>query len=76
MLTIPEAMAHPHNRARNAFVEVEGVMQPAPAPRFSRSRPDAPRPPDIPGTDMEGLLAGWGFTAQDVAELRRQGATG
>jgi alpha-methylacyl-CoA racemase len=76
VLTIPEAMEHPHNRARRAFIEVDGVMQPAPAPRFSRSRPEETRLPDIPSTDTEGLLSAWGFSASDVAELRRQGAFG
>jgi alpha-methylacyl-CoA racemase len=76
VLTIPEAMEHPHNRARKAFIEVDGVMQPAPAPRFSRSRPEPTRAPDIPGSDTEGLLASWGFSAREVAELREQGALG
>jgi alpha-methylacyl-CoA racemase len=74
VLSIPEAMEHPHNRARHAFVEIEGVMQPAPAPRFSRSRPDEPRLPDVPGADAESILAPWGFTPQEVAQLREQGA--
>jgi alpha-methylacyl-CoA racemase len=74
VLTMPEAWAHAHNRARNAFVEVDGVMQPAPAPRFSRSVPEPTCLPDDPGTDTESLLAGWGFSAPDVAELRKHGA--
>lgn len=74
VLTIPEALKHPHNRARHAFVEIEGVMQPAPAPRFSRSPPAEPRLPDVPGADAEGILAPWGFTPQEVAQLREQGA--
>jgi alpha-methylacyl-CoA racemase len=74
VLTIPEALAHPHNRARRAFIEVEGVKQPAPAPRFSRSQPAEPSLPDVPGTDTEAVLEAWGFTARDVAELRERGA--
>jgi alpha-methylacyl-CoA racemase len=74
VLSIPEAMEHPHNRARATFIEVDGVMQPAPAPRFSRSRPNETSLPDIPGTNSEGLLSGWGFSEQDVAELRKQSA--
>ena len=46
VLTLPEAAAHPHNRARGVFIEVDGVVQPAPAPRFSRTKPDAPRLPE------------------------------
>ena len=74
VLSIPEAWAHPHNRVRGAFMEVEGVMQPAPAPRFSRSQPEPTRLPDQPGSDTEVQLAAWGFTTQEVADLRKQGA--
>lgn len=70
VLTIAEAVEHPHNRTRGTFVEVEGVVQPAPAPRFSRSQPDAVRLPDIPGRNAEELLAHWGFTVDEVAHLR------
>ncbi len=76
VLSMAEAMAHPHNRARNTFIELDGVMQPAPAPRFSRSRLDEPRLPDTPGSDTQALLAAWGFTAQEVAELRARGVVG
>jgi alpha-methylacyl-CoA racemase len=76
VLSMAEAMAHPHNRARNTFIEVDGVPQPAPAPRFSRSRLDEPRLPDTPGSDTQALLAAWGFTAQEVAELRAHGVFG
>jgi len=74
VLTIPEAMAHPHNRARGTFIELDGVMQPAPAPRFSRSQPEAPRLPDEPGGDAPALLADWGFSGQEVDALRAHGA--
>jgi crotonobetainyl-CoA:carnitine CoA-transferase CaiB-like acyl-CoA transferase len=52
-----EAPAHPHNRARNAFVEVDGVPQPAPAPRFARTPPPAPQPPTA--TIVDDVLTGW-----------------
>jgi alpha-methylacyl-CoA racemase len=77
VLTLGEAMAHPHNRARGTFVEVDGVTQPAPAPRFSRTVPSAPRlptPPDVNGTAT--VLAHWGFTAAEAAALRAEGAFG
>ena len=45
VLSMAEAPSHPHNEARNVFVEVEGVVQPSPAPRYSRTKSDAPRPP-------------------------------
>jgi alpha-methylacyl-CoA racemase len=69
-----EAPDHPHNRARRTFVEVAGVVQPAPAPRFSRSVPDTPSPPVRPGQDADAALADWGFSAGEVAELRGAGA--
>lgn len=73
VLNIPEAIAHPHNQARGTFVEVDGVVQPAPAPRFSRSRPEKPRLPDVPGVNTEGVMANWGFSALEIAALRRSG---
>jgi len=73
VLTISEAIAHPHNQARGTFVEVAGVVQPAPAPRFSRSRPDAPRPPAAPG-NAAAVLADWGFSAEELRALRESAA--
>ena len=49
VLSISEAVAHPHNRARQTFVEVEGVPQPAPAPRFSRTTVAIQGPPPKAG---------------------------
>jgi alpha-methylacyl-CoA racemase len=57
VLTPAEAPHHPHNRARRTFTEVGGAMQPAPAPRFTRTPPPPPRPP-APST-VEEVLAGW-----------------
>ena len=56
VLSLAEAPDHPHNRARGAFVEVGGMIQPAPAPRFSATPADAPRPPGEAGADNEALL--------------------
>jgi alpha-methylacyl-CoA racemase len=61
ILTLAEAADHPHNRARQAFIEVGGLLQNAPAPRFSRTPPAAPRPPAKTGSDMQSLLADWGI---------------
>jgi alpha-methylacyl-CoA racemase len=69
-----EAHEHPHNRSREAFVEVGGVLQPAPAPRFSRSATARPVPPDDGGRDMVKTLQAWGFGADDVARLQECGA--
>lgn len=58
VLTLEEAPAHPHLRARGTFVEVDGVVQPAPAPRFSRTVPAQPRPPRP--ASREGAMAALG----------------
>jgi crotonobetainyl-CoA:carnitine CoA-transferase CaiB-like acyl-CoA transferase len=73
VLSLPQAVAHPHNAARGTFVEVAGVMQSAPAPRFSRTVPDTPTPPRPPDTDA--ALAAW-LDAQDIAALRAEGTIG
>ena len=81
VLTIAEAPNHPHNVARQTFIEVDGVPQPAPAPRFSRTVPAPPRSPALPGDHTRAVLAGLGFDEGAVAELTdagvvRQSATG
>lgn len=65
-----EAPSHPHNRARHTFIDIDGVTQPAPAPRFSRTPPEVPAVVDH---DAAGVLAQWGFTADEVAQLVAQG---
>src|SRR5262249_33562379 len=60
VLTPLEAPDHPHNRARSTFLELAGVPQPAPAPRFSRSAPATPAAAMHPGADAEAVLAGCG----------------
>ena len=74
VLSLGEAPAHPHNRARDTFVEVDGVVQPAPAPRFSRTAPAIQRPPAHRGEHTDEALADWGFTAEEIARLHAQGA--
>ena len=71
VLSIREAYEHPHNRARSTFIEVGGITQPAPAPRFSRTPGQVQRPPAVPGEHTEEVLREWGFAANDVAELRQ-----
>lgn len=73
VLDMDEAPMHPHNQARGTFVEVDGVVQPAPAPRFSRSGNRAPTPPR-PGASGEDVLADWGFGPEAIDSLRRAGA--
>jgi alpha-methylacyl-CoA racemase len=69
VLTLAEAAEHPHNRARQAFIDVDGIQQNAPAPRFSRTVPDRPAAPPKRGSDTQGVLADWGI---DAASLRIQ----
>jgi alpha-methylacyl-CoA racemase len=74
VLAIEEAPQHRHARAREAYVDVGGVVQPAPAPRFSRSRPAPPRAAREPGSDTDAVLAEAGFGAAEIAALRAAGA--
>ena len=73
VLTPVEAPEHPHHRARAGFLTVAGVPQPAPAPRFSRSTLDDPRPPEHPGAATAATLADWGFDAATVSKLQDAG---
>jgi alpha-methylacyl-CoA racemase len=70
VLSMTEAPDHPHNRARGTFVEVEGVPQPRPAPRFSRTDARIQRPPARGSTHTAEVLADWGFSEGEIAELR------
>ena len=70
VLTIPEAYKHPHNIARKTFVDVAGVTQPGPSPRFSRTPGEIKRPPPHPGQHTAEALADWGIPREDVAKLR------
>ncbi|TNE62350.1 MAG: CoA transferase [Alphaproteobacteria bacterium] len=71
-----EAHQHPHNQARGSFVEVDGLMQPAPAPKFSRTEPMVNRGPVKAGTDTELVLAEAGFDAETIAAMKAAGAAG
>ncbi len=73
VLDMDEAPKHPHNQARGTFIEVGGVIQPAPAPRFSRSTPARPAPP-VPGVTDTGVLADWGFSPAAIDALKAAGA--
>jgi alpha-methylacyl-CoA racemase len=72
VLSLAEAPKHPHNVARKTFVEVAGIVQPAPAPRFSRTAPEVQGPPE--GADNEASLKAWGFSGDEVAKLAAAGA--
>ena len=73
VLTPDEAARHPHAQARGAFVEIAGVTQPAPVPRFSRTRGEAGAAPSEPGADTGPALEAWGFSGEEVASLRAVG---
>ena len=69
-----EAHEHPHNKERETFVEVGGIRQPAPAPRFSRTPAPVPRPAPRPGQDTDAILARAGYDAAAIEQLRSAGA--
>jgi alpha-methylacyl-CoA racemase len=76
VLALGEAPLHPHNVARGTFIDVDGVTQPAPAPRFGRTPSERPSAPPEAGEHTDALLAECGFTAAEVDALRRSGAVG
>jgi len=76
VLTLQEAADHPHNQARRAVIEVGGVVQNAPAPRFSRTPSGTPRAPRRAGADTDAILARWLVDETLVARARDEGALG
>jgi alpha-methylacyl-CoA racemase len=70
VLDLDEAPEHTHLKQRKTFVEAAGVIQPAPAPRFSRTAPELVRPPSFEGQHTDEVLADFGFDAERVAALR------
>ncbi|MFN8949266.1 MAG: CaiB/BaiF CoA transferase family protein [Alphaproteobacteria bacterium] len=74
VLSLSEAPGHPHNKARQTFLESDGVEQPAPAPRVSRTVPKVQGPVPEAGQHNEQVLADWGFASADIAALKSSGA--
>jgi alpha-methylacyl-CoA racemase len=74
VLSFTEAPAHPHNVARETFVEAFGVTQPSPAPRFSRTPGTIAGPPPAPGAQTAEALLAWGFPQSSVDQLLASGA--
>ncbi|HMQ26681.1 MAG TPA: CaiB/BaiF CoA-transferase family protein [Acidimicrobiales bacterium] len=74
VLAPEEAPAHPHAVARNAFLTVDGVPQPAPAPRFSETPEGVAGPPHHPGADTDAVLAEVGYPPDELTALREAGA--
>lgn len=73
VLSMSEAPLHRHNAARDTFVESDGVMQPAPAPRFSRTPSSIQKPASAPGADSEAVLKDWGYSAEQIRAWKRAG---
>ena len=76
VLTMEEAPHHPHNVARGSFVEVDGILQPGPAPRFSRTPSALPTPPQALGKGTRSALAAWGIPKERIAILSADGVIG
>ena len=74
VLDLEEAPVHPHNIARRTFIDLDGVFQPAPAPRYSASHIDRPDPPREEGEDGESILADLGYAPSEIETLRASGA--
>jgi alpha-methylacyl-CoA racemase len=69
VLRMSEAMRHPHNLHRQSFVEIDGVMQPGPAPRFLGTPTHVQCPPARVGEHTDQILKDWGFSADEIAAL-------
>ena len=74
VLSLSEAPSNPQMQTRGTFIEVDGIVQPAPAPRFSRTPARIQRPPSAPGRDTLAVLHEWGFSAADCEALEAAGA--
>jgi len=73
ILSMAEAPHHPHNVERESFVTINGVVQPAPAPKFSRTRATVAHPPRHSGIDTDDVLRECGYSNEDLNALREQG---
>ena len=74
VLTLAESREHPHAKARGTYVEIDGVAQPRPAPRLSRTDSQIQRPPAKPGEHSDSILQEAGFSDREIASLRDVGA--
>ena len=74
VLDLDAAPKHPHNVARQTFLEIDGVVQPAPAPRFSATPGAIQGPPPAVGAHDQQALTDWGFSGEQIADLRTAGA--
>ena len=73
VLNLIDAADHPHNKARNSYQTVAGMLQQSPAPRFSRTPAADIAPPRVPGEDTAAVLADYGLSAVEIATLTSNG---
>lgn len=73
ILSMSEAPSHPHNVARRTFVDANGLTQPGPAPRFSKTSLAAPRAPVAPGADTDSIMGSLGYNPEQIGMLRTSG---
>ncbi len=73
VLSMAEVARHPHNQARQVFLEIDGITQPAPAPRFSATPTGIPAPPRAANADLHGALAAWGIDGVRIGRLLESG---
>jgi alpha-methylacyl-CoA racemase len=76
VLSMLEAPGHPHNKERGTFLTIDGVLQPAPAPRFSRTAPEVAHAPHTVGSDTTAVLESIGYKAEQISALRNKGTLG
>lgn len=76
VLSMTEAPNHPHHQARKTFVECDGIVQPGPAPRFSRTRSEIKSPPAEPGVAGNEALSEWGLSKVEIERLQKTGVIG
>jgi alpha-methylacyl-CoA racemase len=76
VLSVFEAPTHPHNVHRGTFIEVDGVVQPSPSPRFSRTTAEILHAARAPGEDSTEVLSSIGFAQDELDALREQGVIG
>jgi alpha-methylacyl-CoA racemase len=76
VLNMTEAYEHSHNKARDTFIEIGGITQSAPAPRFSRTVSKVRCPAGEVGLNNHDVLKSWGMSAADVSKLERAGTLG
>lgn len=74
VLNMKEAPNHPHNVARHTFIELEGVTQPAPAPRFSRTQPEVQSSPSLVGEHTDEILQSLNLSDEEIEDLKSSGS--